>query len=372
MTGVDHAYSSGLLIAPFDGTAAVYDLTTDTAWFLQPLAGEVLQTSPDGYDNLALEVAATAGDTIVDQARAHIASIVDELTGAGLIGDRPDWTPLRSATGPAEQCDECVIGPTIALLDHRIAFRGLDADLVERATTLVTLPRSGDDPDTFIDVLDQPDGGVLVRMAEEWRFPRFRGLRIQLPGVLNDFIVRTGDLCILHAGVVRTPTGTLCALAGTPDAGKSTLTAALVQAGCDYAGDELLGVRTSSLATVAAPQWPSLDVTSRTVLALDIPERTGPHVAVTDLRDDAVVLGGDLPALDRIVLARYDPTVTTVEKQLLEPRAALEALTPTLLNLRRCGPDGWAALCQLCETTPVAVLRHPDAKLAAAHILDSL
>jgi len=30
-------------------------------------------------------------------------------------------------------------------------------------------------------------------------------------------------------------------LPGAPDAGKSTLTAALVQAGCDYLDDELVG-----------------------------------------------------------------------------------------------------------------------------------
>lgn len=68
---------------------------------------------------------------------------------------------------------------------------------------------------------------------------------------------------VLHAGSVRDPDGRIT---GLPEAGKSTLTAALVMAGCDYLGDELVGVRADSPRAAGFPRVPALDETSRHVL----------------------------------------------------------------------------------------------------------
>ena len=57
-------------------------------------------------------------------------------------------------------------------------------------------------------------------------------------------------------------------LPGHMNAGKSTLTAALIQAGCDYLGDESIGIRHNTLAAVAYPKPLSLDATSREFLGL--------------------------------------------------------------------------------------------------------
>lgn len=130
----------------------------------------------------------------------------------------------------------------------------------------------------------------------------------------------------MHCGSVRTPDGEVIVLPGLPEAGKSTLTAALIQAGCDYLGDELLGVRPDSLMAVAAPQLPALDPTSRAVLGLDGLEWQSPYVKLEDLRADTKVLGGDVAPIDRIVAARFDPSVTQLEIIDLAPRDALEVL----------------------------------------------
>ncbi len=366
----DHAYESGLLVAAFAGTAAVYDLTTHRVWFLQPLAGRLLGTPPGEVDDLVAEVAATSDSVAPDEVRARVDTITVELETAGLLGDgREPWTEPAWAEGPTEECDDCVVGDPFELLDHRVAFRGLDPDLVARTTALVPLRRADARPGTFIDVLDQPDSTTLLRLTEQWRFPTFRALRAQLAGVLADFVNRTGDMLILHAGMVRTPDGGIIGLPGVAEAGKSTLTSALVRAGCDFIGDELVGIRAGSLTTVAVPFDPALDENSREVLGLGV-TWDGPYVRLDQLRNDAERLSGDVAPIDRMVVARFDPAVdAVVESARLAPHEAFEALTPAVLNLARCGPEGWATLCALCESTPVTTLEHPDAALAAVHLL---
>lgn len=131
------------------------------------------------------------------------------------------------------------------------------------------------------------------------------------------------------AGRPPPPDGTLIALAGSPDDGKSTLVGALIQAGCDYLGDESLGL--------------------------------GP---------DLVPLGYARPehALDAVVAVAYRPDVPFAPR-LLDPPAALREVCSNVLSLARSGPVGREALCHLATTTPVWKVTHPGVDVVVPCVL---
>ena len=81
---------------------------------------------------------------------------------------------------------------------------------------------------------------------------------------------------------MRSPAGEVVLLPATSGYGKTTLTAALLQAGWAYGTDEAVGVREGSLESVTYAKPLVLDATSREVLGLAA--SASPNVRPSDLR----------------------------------------------------------------------------------------
>lgn len=173
-------------------------------------------------------------------------------------------------------------------------------------------------------------------------------------------------VAIIRAGAVRTPDGRVMMLVGPPGAGKSTLTAALVAAGCDLLGDDTIGVAPDGTLT-ATPDALDLDAAARQTLGLAATThlRTDPH----ELRA-GVTLVTTAVGTDEILVVAYDPDHTgMMSARPLEPEAALGAVLAEVTNLAATGPDGLAAVCHLVESVPVVPFTHAGANRAVPVIL---
>jgi hypothetical protein len=354
-----------LLVAPFLEGSLVYDVVTETAHRLGPLGSWLVWTTevPSVLDDL-YDTAALGTEVPRDQAVAIVDTAITELRSLGLL-DRathvdtpPEWpgSPLPD--------DDRPVGAAHPVIDHHIAFRSSDAELLDEIDRFFCVAVDGP-PTRVLDAEPGPGGTVVLNAADEWRFPSREAFFGQLIDAVNEYAARSHSLPVLHSGGVRTPDGRVLVLPGRIDAGKSTLTAALIQAGCDYLGDESIGIRHDTLAAVAYPKPFTLDSTSRELLGLR--ETEYPHTQVAELRADAVLLTGDVGRIDEVVLPVYNPDQPQRRTRLDPPDAIREVLANTL-NLARSGETGLATLCALAEQVPVTRIVHHDA-IALAHEL---
>lgn len=408
------ARSGTALAAPLADGWAVYDRQFDRVTVVSALAGLILSSGGDPVDRLASEVAEAAG---IDEAQAAqaVTAAVDSLVEAGFLVGPPPGTTASSATARAASTDDAdaesgsrrlardrpgtSLSPPQALLDHRLVFRSTDASLLADIDAYLGVDPCDGEPTMVFDVEPTDDGGVLLQAAEDWDFPDRHGFLVQLPGVINDFAPRAASFLVLHAGAVRHSDGTITVVAGLPDAGKSTLTVALVQAGADYLGDELTGVRLGSLQAVGFPRSPALDEPSRQVVGV-VGDPDNPFVAISEIRHETVNVTGDAGPITRIILPTYDPDLGSADPddpdapgqadgidsdlsaqdgqdgagssgphprqvEHLTPRVALEALLGATLNLYTAGQTGWETLCQLADQVPVLAIRHNDSAALA-------
>lgn len=344
--------SDGVLVAPFADTAVAVDLVTNTAHVLSRVGAWLLaQDSPVSIDALIAQVPQDEQDEL----RTSILDMIDTLRTPGLVErDTPfEWpVPFGEGGGPNPGSH---VGNTHAVIDRRIAFRSDDAGLLERVDAM--LGDRVDEPATrFFDLVPDPETGkITLYAADEWRFPSEARLLAQLPTVLNDDGSHTHGVAVVHSGVVRTPDGRVIVMAAPPNAGKSTLTAALVAAGCDYLGDESVGVRPDGT-VLGYPKPLTLSPESRRVVGLA--ESDFPHTAVDEIRADVERVTA-AAAVDEILLVRYDPHHTgMMSGRPLEPAAALEAVLGNVLNLSRAGEPGLEAVCNLVESVPVVPFTH--------------
>lgn len=366
--------SPGVMAAPFLGATAVYDMLTHRVTLVSPLAGVLLEVASMSraeqafIDELADDVLASTGapkDAVV----AALCATVDGLVEANLLGRPTVWdpdpvvggAPLVQGHDGSDTPSSAGFGSTLHVFDERLAFRSADADLLADIDRWLHLPPGTDEPTVVFDADPTPVGGVFLQAAEVWEFPDRSGFQLQLPGVVNDWAARSSTLLVLHAGGLRTPDGSVVLLPGVPEAGKSTMTAAFVAAGCDYLGDELVAVRPDSLQAVGFPGPFSLDDTSRRVLGLESAASNSPYAPLADVRHDAQPIAGDAGAVTQLIIPIYDALLGAPEIQTLSPRDALEVLLRSVMNLARCGEDGWRTLCQLVERVPTRIARHPDA-----------
>lgn len=355
--------SDGVLIAPFGDAAVAVDLTTEQAHALSRVGAWLLaQQSPVSIDALV----ADAPESERDELRDAVLDMVDTLRSSGLVerNEPYPWPEPFGATGGPRP--GTTVGRTHAVIDRRIAFRSDDAGLVERVDRM--LGDSVDEPATrFFDLVGGDDSGeITLYAADRWRFPSEGRLLRQLPTVLNDDGSHTHGAAVIHSGVVRTPDGRIIVMAAPPGAGKSTLTAALIAAGCDYLGDESIGVRPDGT-VLGYPKPLTLGAESRRALGLD--ETDFPHTDVEELRGD-VERVVEAAAVDEILLVRYDPDHTgMMSDRPLEPVAALEAVLANVLNLARAGEEGLEAVCNLVESVPVVPFTHPGVDEAVPVIL---
>ncbi len=189
---------------------------------------------------------------------------------------------------------------------------------------------------------------------------------IVVDGVVRDRGVRTGAVVArlfdrldallaeqtaglrFHAGAVERD-GEVVVVAGRSGQGKSTLTAALVQAGWRYLTDELVVVDPDSLQVT--PYLRPLDLDAASLAALGIAE---PDIS-TGLRKDKVVpsrlgatsTGGRIAAV--VVLTDHAPEGDPVAESLPAPEAVMAMVTLTFASTF-ADPDALVDLAHLCST----------------------
>lgn len=368
--------SAGVLVSSLDDGALAYDPSTETAHLLDRTAAWLLASTLDGPTTIEdlVDEASTATGADRDTVEAGITAAIGALRSLGLLDRDEPYDPPPPLVGSAIDDPTWVSGAAHAVLDHRIAFRGPDATLLADIDRFLGTAVDDRPPTHRFAVEPDGDDGILLRTDTTWRFPSTMGFYAQLPGVLNEYAARSHDQAVLHAGAVRTPAGALLLVPGTIDAGKSTVVAALVQAGCDYLGDESIALRPGTLDLVPYPKPLTLGPVSREVLGL--PPSTDPHLAVDALRSDVVRIFGDLGPVTRVIFPEYTgprptdpgavPVATTDE---LPPVDALRALLANTLNLARGGQQGLDDLCLLAESVPAVRIRHGDSAALAASIV---
>lgn len=353
--------SDGLLLAPFAESAVVVDLIGEKTHVLGRAAAWLLsQESP-------VVIADLAADAPEEQRAELVESILDALDTLRTPGLVDRETPYVFPAPPGDSAAPTagtVTGRTHAVIERRIAFRCDDETIVERIDAF--LGGGIDEPATrFFDVVPHDDG-VTLFAADEWEFTDLDQLFRQLPTVVNDDGARSHGVAVIHAGTVRTPDGRVIVLTGPPSAGKSTLTAALVAAGCDYLGDESIGVDLDGKVH-GYPKPLTLRPDTRRILGID--DDDFPHLAVTDLRADTEQVNS-AARVDEILLVRYDPDHSgMLSSRPLEPVPALEAVLGNVLNLARGGEAGLEAVCRLVESVPVVPFEHAGVEVAVPVIL---
>lgn len=356
--------SEGILVSPFTDTAVAVDLVAEQAHVLGRAGAWLLtQDSPVDISSLV--------DTAPSEERGELTEMIldalDTLRIPGLVDRDSTYEfpePPGEAGGPVPGSHT---GRTHAVIDRRIAFRCDDPALLGRIDAFLG---DGVDeaPTRFFDAIPTGDGRITLYAADQWDFPDEPALFFQLPTVLNDDGARTHGVIVIHSGCVRTPDGRVVVLTGPPNAGKSTLTGALVAAGCDYLGDESIGVDADG-SVLGYPKPLTLSADSCAVLGIDATD--GPHRLATELRGAAksvVTAAG----IDEILLVHYSPDhVGATFGPALEPFPALEAALANVLNLARAGEPGLETLCNLVESVPVRTLVHSGVDDAVPVILGS-
>lgn len=357
----------GVLSAALGGQVVVYDPATESGHILDgPVAAWLLSLdAPVRRDALVAEISATNG---VDPAQVSsaVTATLELFTSLGLGGSGSSLSVPEPWPGSSLAAADRLVGAPHPVIGRTLAFRSRDPHLLAELDRFFGTAPEGTEPTVFVDADPGPDGDVLVTAAQEWDFPSRADCVTQIMNVVNEYGARSNDMVVLHSAGVRTPDGEVWLIPGAIDAGKSTLAAALVRAGCDYLGDESIGIRADTLEAVGYPKALTLDTSSRGVVGL--PSNGIPHTELSEIRADAVALAaGDVP-VTRVLLSSYRPDRPESVQQ-LDRHDALKALMANTLNLLRSGDDGLQALCDLAVAVPVTSVVHHDAVALAAELL---
>lgn len=365
--------SKGLLIAPFVDRAVVYDTVEEQTHLTSLFAAWIVRFTEPTARQAVVEMMIESGDLAEPDAQKILDECLSRLAEIGLIGrvEQPDVpTPFVPTIGEPE--DTWAVGQTHGMLHRRLAFCGPDASLIARIDELLGVNefvnQEGLPPTDFFAIIPDESGAVELHDAYTWHFPDFDGLLWQLPTVINDNVSHEMSMVVMHAGAVRTPSGKIIMITGPVDAGKSTLVAALVQAGCDYLGDESLGFDQESLMINSYPKPLTLDPEAQSFLGLDpVGERftATEHRLATELRPGAKSLAGQVGTLDLIIHTGYRPDEPPAATE-LQLDDALRTLLLNTLNLVRSGQSGLETLCRLAERVPVVHIVHGDSLSLAA------
>lgn len=360
--------SAGVFVASFLDAAVAYDCVDERAHLLSRRAGWLLaEATGCTVNDLVAAAVGTIGlnPTIArDEARAG----VEDLRRLGLL-DRMMPVPTEPVVSPGvtEPRDGTIVGLTYPVLGERVAFRSSDPALLQAIDTFLGFGTE-DRPETLvIDVDKSPGGEIELRTPDRWRFSRRSALFAQLPWILNQIAVRSTAMPVMHSGAVRTPHGEIIFVTGPSDAGKSTLVAGLVRAGCDYLGDEAIGVAAGSLHAVGYPKPLTLHAAACSYLGFRAPESG--HVGPERLRSRSRRLVATSRPVDRIFLVSRRPE-PVFDVARLDRSAALAALLSNTMNIARAGELGLRTLCDLAESVPVIEVVHPDARECASALID--
>jgi hypothetical protein len=192
-----------------------------------------------------------------------------------------------------------------------------------------------------------------------------------VPTLVHDLNRRALDSCghlILHAGGVERD-GIGVVFPGDVEAGKTTLVAGLVRAGCGYLTDEGVAVDRETRRVHPYPKPLSIDrgawslfpeLEPHVDLATNAYKTDQWQVPPTDIRADAL---GRPCAISTILFTRYESAVDTS----IEPLGRAEALIELAKNTFKFDVQGRAALDLLAEVVrPTACYRLTSGELDAA------
>lgn len=371
--------SDGVSVVPFEDGFVAYDAVEELAHVLGPAGLFAMTEGSTSIQEIVGELLAVMDHIDPDEATTFVAHAVDELRSLELI-DRvepfspPD--PWSGSTRPIDEVADWAAGRAHQVADVTVTFRSPDSDLLSRVdrcmqpnqATCLPAAIGGDrgiSRSVFIDVEPVDGGGVRVDARVRWDFPSEAQFFRQILGFLNEYAAHASSCATLHAGAVRTPDGRLLVFPGEIDSGKSTLTAALVMAGCDYISDESVGLLRESLYITSYVKPLALSAESRKLLGLAA-ESNG-TTSVTELRSDAVLLEGAVGRPTAIVLPRYRRRAK-LRFEHLGTQEALRELMANTHNLGRSGVVGLAAVARAAGVIPVTRLTHGDAVSAASAI----
>lgn len=362
--------SAGLSLAEFRDGAYVHDAATDTIHRIGPIAGALLADRDVIDVRDVIDAVATVSRRDHAEVTAEVTAGIDTLRSLGLL-DRlePVWVPGPISGSELDRHGDPV-GVAHVVHDRRLVFRSPDLALLAEIDRYLgdatTVPDTGDGEPVVFDVVPEPGVGLVLHAAEEWGFPDIDALLIQLPGVVNDFAVRSHTIAILHAGGVVTPAGQLLLISGDAESGKSTLVAALVQQGCDYLTDELIGIDPRTGKVLPFPKPLELDETSCDVLGV-IPDHL-PNVLASELRRDVAMVTTPVGPVDAVILPTYRAGAER-ETTRLNVEAAAKALLNQTMNMRRVREPGLRAVCDFAAATPVTRIVHGDSVALADAII---
>jgi len=350
-----------------DGYTVAFDLLTETTHLI---AGEAVALvlscdQPTTIEALATEVTALSGQP-TDMVTDHLDQAVRILDELDLIGDRDAYIPPEPWPGSPLAGRGQPTGRTHMILELGLAFRSSDPSLLDELDGVFGPGMEGRSPDVVIDAEPQPNGGVTINAANEWAYPTRSECVAAIVTVVNEYASRSSTIAVVHAGGVRTPDGQIWLLPGVMNAGKSTLVAALVQAGCDYLGDESIGVRAESLHAVGYPKPLSLDDSSCEVLGR--PPSDGVPTPVTDIRADTKRLTDTRQPITRVILPRFVHGAD-IHVEDLTPAAVLRELLGNTSNLALVGSSGLQTICDVAATVPASRVTHADAVALASHLI---
>lgn len=342
-----------------------YDVAAEVVHLLNATAAHLLAVC-DGVsdlDELVASWASPSGAPAATVAR-DVARGIEQFMALGLVGRDAALAVLPVPKGSPRFAFEH-LGAVHAVLDEGVQFRSPHPGLLRSIDAALGMSDPGRVATIAFDVTEDAGGGVHLHTESEWSFPSLEGCLEQLPTVINEYAVRSAGCVVLHAGAVRSPAGAVVVMPAPPGAGKSTLTAALIQGGWDYVTDEAVGIRAGSLQAVAYAKPLALDPASRAALGLP---PTGLLVtAPSELRSDVARVRGDAGPVTRVVLPQY-VAGAAISIEPLSPSHAIQALIGHATNLGRVGQPGLEALCALAASVPVHRLVHGEARHAVAAI----
>jgi hypothetical protein len=177
-------------------------------------------------------------------------------------------------------------------------------------------------------------------------------------------IEASGEYLLIHAAAVEAPSGAVV-LPAAPDAGKTTLTAALIRAGFDYLTDEVVAVSAESERVLPFPRPLTLEHGSLAALVDLDPAASSwaadPDVTAISSPEDGAAEWWHVPAAGIrprpfggpsspkvVVFPRYQRGVPTRLEPIGDGEAVLELATNTF-NLDRHGGQGLALLARVAD-----------------------
>ncbi len=360
-----------LVIVPFGDGVAVYDPLNEQTTLLDSLAAWLVTIDePTSIDELVRQAAAEFDGDVSAKAnpevlQAAVVRCATDLQERGLLNRAEiPVTPALPVTGSTSEYGHQHHSSMHHLLDRRVVFRCTTTQAATDIDTLVGCMISPDQADQaalsitdYVDVELRDDGHIIVDANHLWDFPDWASFTNQIHMIVGDYPTAAESMLCLHGGAVRTPSGIVIGIAGLADSGKSTLVAALVAAGCDYLGDEHLGILPGTLTVVGCPKPLRLDDASCHVLGIE--PGANKTIDPTRLRPDVTKLCGPIAALDLMVIPQFDPNAS-LQVDRLDPTKALHAMAGLAFNLGRVPEVAMTVTTQMAQHVAFDHITHGD------------